>query len=192
LVNTVENSRKNSIAEVEEALRIVVVYEDTVAHVRALHIHDYLITHLGNEMPLLFSWWSFELLQETSHAEAAARAMSSADLVIFSAHSGDEWPPAVNSWVASWTRGRTARPGAVAAIFSPAAPGHGHICGRHAALHAVAQNSGMDFLAEEVDRLPSPNFAQADMFIQRVAPTRPMFQDVSGPADSSPFWGING
>ena len=95
---------------------MVVVYEDTPAHVRALHIRDYLLAHLGNEIQLQFSWWSFDLLQEGLGSGGAAAA---ADLVIFSAKPGNEWPSTVSSWVASWAGHRTGRPGAIAAIFSP-------------------------------------------------------------------------
>jgi hypothetical protein len=112
--------------------------------------------------------------------------------VIFSAQPGNEWPSNVNSWVASWTRQRTGRPGAIAAIFSPPVPGSRGICGRQTTLHAVAKSAGMDFLPQADGRLPSPNFAQADEFIKRVTPTAPMFQNVGDRPDSSPYWGING
>ena len=190
--NTVQTSRNLSLAEVEEPLRIVVVYEDTAAHVRARHIHDYLVSHLESELQLEFSWWSFDQLQETSHADTSARATAAADLVIFSARPGDEWRPAVNSWVASWTRQRAGRPGAVAVIFSPPATGGPNIpCGRQITLQTVASGAGMDFLPQQAERLPSPTFAQGK-FIEHVAPLAPMIQDFSHRPDSSPYWGING
>jgi len=187
----VQPVRKLSLAEVEEPLRVVVVYEDTAAHLRARHIRDYLVAHLGNEIQLQFSWWPFDLLQEAKDAQQSGGAAAAADLVIFSAQPGNEWPSTVNSWVASWARQRTGRPGAIAAIFSPSLPGSRSICGRQTCLHAVAKSAGMDFLPHEDGRLSSPNFAQADEFIKRVAPTAPI-QDVVDRPDSSPYWGING
>ena len=190
--NTVQTSRKPSLAEVEEPLRIVVVYEDAAAHVRARHIHDYLVAHLERELRLEFSWWSFDQLQEATQADTSARATASADLVIFSARPGDEWRPAVNSWVASWTRQRAGRPGAVAVIFSPPVTSSGSVpCGRQITLQTVASGAGMDFLPQEVERLPGAALAPGE-FIKRVTPLGPVIQDISGRPDFSPYWGING
>jgi len=184
-------SRKISLTEVEEPLRIVVVYEDVAAHVRGRHIYDYLVAHLGSEMPLEFSWWSFDQLQEAVHADTAARATASADLVIFSARPGDEWRPEVNSWVASWTCQRAGRAGAVAVIFSPPATSSNHVpCGRQITLQAVASGAGMDFLPQ-LEHLPGPGSIQGE-FVKHVAPIASMIRDINDRPDSSPYWGING
>jgi len=50
----------------------------------------------------------------------------------------------------------------------------------------------MDFLPQQVERCPSPNFAQAEKFISRVIPAAIVSRDVPGAPDSSPYWGVNG
>jgi len=187
-----QTSRNLSLAEVEEPLRIVVVYEDYAAHVRAHHIHDYLVAHLESELPMEFSWWSFDQLQEALHVDTSVRATASADLVIFSARPGDEWRPAVNLWVASWTRQRAGRPGAVAVVFSqPVSSSNTVPCGRQIRLQSVASGAGMDFLPQKIEHLPNPAFAQGKP-MKHATPLAPMIQDISNRPDFSPYWGING
>ena len=190
--STMQTARSAFFRRVEESLRVVVVYEDTVTHLRALRTYDYLVAHAGSEISLHFSWYSFDLLQDPRRSEEAARLAATADLVIFSTGPGKALPAEIKTWVESWTPRRAGRPGAIAALFSSprdAADGTG---GRRAFLQNTAKKAGMDFLAHESEPLLTAYFAELDELVNHAAPPGLLYQDVFDRPDSSPYWGING
>ena len=183
----------------EDSLPVGVVYEDSATHVRALQIYDYLLAHAGSEIEFQFSWWSFDLLQETRRAENAARIAEAADLVIFSTRRGGELPPEVTAWIESWVARRAGRSGAIAALFSPPRAETAGAGGRRAYLQNVAKSAGMDFLAHEAEPMLTIYFAELDELVHHTAPlvhhAAPLvllYQDAFDRPDSSPYWGVNG
>jgi hypothetical protein len=187
-----QTAERDSLRRAEESLRVVVVYEDTATHLRALHTYDYLVAHAGTEIRLQFSWWSFDLLREARRADEAARMAAVADLVIFSTRPAKELPAEIKAWLASWTARRAGRPGAIAALFSSPRADAAGTNGRRAYLQGVAKNAGMDFLAHEAEPLLTAYFAELDGLVNHTAPPGPLYQDAFDRPDSSPYWGING
>jgi len=161
----------------EESLSVGVVYEDKLTHVRARHTYDYLLAHAGSEIEFQFSWWSFNLLQETRRAQDASRIAEAADLVIFSIRPGRELPPEVTAWIESWVARRAGRSGAIAALFSPPRAETAWDSGRRAYLQNVAKNARMDFLAHEAEPMLTAYFAELDKLVHHSAPLGLLYQD---------------
>ncbi len=142
-------------------------------------------------MQLEFSWWSLDVLLEASGYDAAATATALADLVIFSTRPGDDWQPAVKSWISSWVNKRASRPGAVAVVFTPTASDNGIPCGRQIMLQLYARRAGMDFLPQQRQPSTASDVAKNE-FVKPTIPIATLLHEVGERPDSSPYWGING
>lgn len=77
-------------------------------------------------------------------------------------------------------------------MFSPVSRSSARICGRQAFLNGLAMRAGIDFLAQEFERLPGLAVRETDRFPKGAPPRPPITADAADRPESSPYWGING
>ncbi len=92
---------KESVAASTHPLSVAVVYEDSDTHRQATAVWEFLIQQLGDSGDLTATWWRTSLLGDPKLAKVAARAVSSADLILMSMHAQREPEPVLRSWVDS-------------------------------------------------------------------------------------------
>lgn len=106
----------SSDAEVNPALNVVIAYEDLETGKRAMKTYDYLVEHLGDQCLFGNQMWKFDVLAVTKLREIAAKDAAAADIIIISAHEGNDLPNEVKSWVEQWLAFRT-RASALVGLF---------------------------------------------------------------------------
>jgi hypothetical protein len=132
--------------------RVVMFYENGLAHQKAEETCHQLSTQLGVHAPIFeFDHWRFHCLATPVLAQLAEEAAAEADIVLFALCS-EEFPPEVIEWLETWTHRRTSTNGLMALVttwpedFMPLTDT------AKVQLEAVARRLGMDFLSR--DRLP--------------------------------------
>ncbi len=88
--------------EAESKCSVVVLYADTAARERGISLCHHLVREFWAEIDFEFSWWRFRYLADPDLAEAAARAVASADMIILSARASEELPGHVKEWFDRW------------------------------------------------------------------------------------------
>jgi len=128
-------------------LNILVTFADTDTRERAARIHDILVEELREDYSLRFTWWKFDLFSCSDMFEAAVEAAVRADVLLFSVHAGDRWPPRVQSWIDAWKdkRGQRRR-SALVALIGGADQLTCQLSPTHALLQRVACQAGMEFV----------------------------------------------
>ncbi len=106
----------SSDAEANPALTVVIAYEDLETGKRAMKTYDYLVEHLGDQCLFSNQMWKFDVLVVPKLKEIAAKDAAAADIIIVSAHEGNDLPPEVKAWAELWLSYR-ARPSALVGLF---------------------------------------------------------------------------
>src|SRR6516164_5216622 len=106
----------SSDTEINPALNVVIAYEDLETGKRAMKTYDYLVEHLGDQCLFANQMWKFDVLAVAKLKEIAARDAAGADIIIVSAHEGNELPREVKSWVELWLGYKT-RASALVGLF---------------------------------------------------------------------------
>lgn len=106
----------SSDAEVNPALNVVIAYEDLETGKRAMKTYDYLVEHLGDQCLFANQMWKFDVLAVSKLKEIAARDAAGADIIIISAHEGNDLPVEVKSWIDQWLACKT-RASALVGLF---------------------------------------------------------------------------
>jgi hypothetical protein len=132
------------LVEVTEKMTVMVLYEDGVTHDRARSVCDNLLDRFWGELEFELTWWRFDYLRTSPMAEAAVESAVKAQLVIISAHAGENLPESVRDWIENWIPKRGLRRGALAALIgvgreTGAAPIIGY-------LRQVAERAQMEYL----------------------------------------------
>ena len=106
----------SSDAEVNTALNVVIAYEDLETGKRAIKTYDYMVEHLGDQCLFTNQMWKFDVLAVPKLREIAAKDAAAADIIIISAHEGNELPHEVKSWIEKWLSYKT-RASALVGLF---------------------------------------------------------------------------
>src|SRR5215467_263907 len=92
----------SSDTEVSPALNVVIAYEDLETGKRAMKTYDYLVEHLGEHCLFTNQMWKFDVLAVSKLRDIAAKDAAAADLIIVSAHEGNQLSAEVKAWNESW------------------------------------------------------------------------------------------
>jgi len=119
-------------------------YENLNMALRAMNVLALIAREAGDSLDIQFSMWRFNFFNSPDMLEAAARQAQWADIIIFAPKNSGGLSSPVTSWLEQWTGRRQTRPGALVAVFDPAAGYHpGSAVVRQ--LQAAARLTGMDF-----------------------------------------------
>ena len=117
------NARRISVAggsssvKPAEVCRMVVVYEDGMAHDRAMELAGRLASQFGGEPAFAFDSWNFKDLAQPKLTLAAVEAAARADIILFTTH-GNDLPSAVVAWLEYCAGARTRADGALALLLT--------------------------------------------------------------------------
>ena len=157
---------------------VVVAYEDRHARDRMVHIYDNVTAGLADEIELHFTWWRFDLLTDPELFAEAVRSAVEAEMIVFSAHAGSEFPRQVRKWVDVWTKQRANRSGALAALIGLDEDARSGITPRHLYLRQVAERAQMDYLSHAVVPLPDEQRVSVDSILNRAATSSHLLEDI--------------
>lgn len=178
-------------SEVGEAFSIVVAYEDTAARDQAIILCDHLVGQLWEDFEFDVNWLRFDYLADPRIAADAIAAAANADMVIFSARSEGELPPAAKSWIDSWVIKRDKRESVLVSVIGAATDPTKEVSPMHLYLREVARLAGMDYLSSLADGPPESINGLIETSVLRaenVIPARDRFLQQENP---SSHWGIN-
>ena len=106
----------SSETEVSSVLNVVIAYEDLETGKRAMKTYDYLVEHLGDQCLFANQMWKFDVLAVPKLKDIAARDAAAADIIIVSAHEGNELSDEVKGWIDQWLKYKT-RASALVGLF---------------------------------------------------------------------------
>ncbi len=133
---------------VADALKVVVVYQDSLTRAWALDLWDRVNSALKNESVFLQSWRMADLTHARVLPEAIAAA-ATADILLVSVRAAAELPPALSVWVEGWIPRRGQLAGTLVALLGTSdeppvePPPVEHY------LQAVAQRAKLDFMPRQ-------------------------------------------
>lgn len=133
---------------VADALKVVVVYQDSLTRAWALDLWDKVNSALKNESVFLQSWRMTDLTHARVLPEAIAAA-ATADILLVSIRAATELPPALSVWVEGWIPQRGQLAGTLVALLgtSDEPPVEPPPVERY--LQAVAQRARLDFMPRQ-------------------------------------------
>jgi hypothetical protein len=105
--------------------------------------YDYMIEHLGSQCLFTNQMWKFDVLGVPKLREIAAKDAAAADIIIISAHEGNELPSETKAWIEMWLAYKT-QASALVGLFGNESP----------------YNPARDYLAEIAKRANVEFFCQ--------------------------------
>lgn len=177
-------------AGAENALNVVIVYEDSLTRELATDLWGR-VTDLIGEDSIRLQFWRIADLIETALFPRAVEHAVEADVIIVSVRAAAELPLNLYVWVDAWLPRRRLSSGALAALIgipdnleNPS----DRICEY---LESVAKRAAMDFLPRE-RRLPTPPPVLADSLDDRASRITPLLGEIlDRPHNPYRDWGIN-
>lgn len=173
--------------EANPTFNVVLAYEDLETGKRAMRTYDYLVEQLGGECLFANQMWKFDLLTVNKLREMAAHDAAVADILIISAHEGNELSHEVKEWAEMWAAEKTktiALVGLFDAEPSLATPVRDF-------MEAIAERAGVEFFSQ-------PGFWPGDLKAAKVGAARPRtdktFSILANMVQDEPtvsHWGIN-
>jgi hypothetical protein len=88
--------------EINSTLNVVIAYQDLETGKRAIKTYEYMVEQLGNECLFSNQMWKFDVLGVPKLKEIATKDAAAADIIIVSAHEGNQLPFEVKAWMESW------------------------------------------------------------------------------------------
>jgi hypothetical protein len=125
--------------------RMAVVYEDLVAHGRAMDLAHRLTIRFAQELSFKFGSWSFKDLADPVAASNAIETVATAQILLFSGH-GNELPSSVVNWLDQCVPARQKLDGALVFLLAEPFMLSASTQGSLARLEHIAEQLGMDFL----------------------------------------------
>lgn len=133
--------------DTNQALRVLIAYNDLAAGKRAMRVMISLGKGLGDDLELEPLPWSFELLQDADWRQVATRDAVNADMVIVATSDSRPLPPAVKRWVENIVGRKRGLDAAVVALFGPAEKPDEIDSSRLGFIQSAARRAGLDFFA---------------------------------------------
>ncbi len=126
--------------------RVLVIYEDLKAGLRAWHAFHRVMHQLDCLMDVTVNLWRFDLIGDPVLSEHTLEEAATADIVLLAAQGESRLPEAVNCWLRKWLENPGNKPSALAMSFDAAAgtQQHSHYLGR--ALQAMVPRAGVDLI----------------------------------------------
>lgn len=153
--------------DANQALRVVIAYNDLAAGKRAMRVMASLGNGLGDDIELEPLPWSFDLLEDVDWRGVATRDAVNADIVIVATSDTRPLPPAVKLWVEEIVGRKRGLDAAVVALFGPAEKPDEIDSSRLGFIQSAARRAGLDFFApgseHELDETFSRNHQSSEM-----------------------------
>jgi hypothetical protein len=148
-------------ADGEQALKVVVVYQDPLTRYWAAELWGRVGRLIASGGIKRKSWRLSELTNAFAFAEAVQEA-AEADVLVIAVRDTGDMPMLLHAWNNGWMPRRAGRAGALVALIGvPARPDA--LSGRaHEYLQAIARQAGLDFLPRE-RRLPEETLAHSTL-----------------------------
>src|SRR3954467_9795368 len=93
----------SSDREANPVLNVVIAYEDLETGKRAMKTYEYMVQQLGDQCLFANQMWKFDVLAVPKLKEIAAKDAAAAEIIIVSAHEGNELPAQVKGWIELWS-----------------------------------------------------------------------------------------
>src|SRR5437868_10502181 len=106
----------SSDREANPALNVVIAYEDLETGKRAMKTYESMVQQLSNQCLFANQMWKFDVLAVPKLKEIAAKDAAAAEIIIVSAHEGNELPKEVKAWIELWLSYKTGA-SALVALF---------------------------------------------------------------------------
>jgi hypothetical protein len=153
-------------AETEQALNVVVIYQDPLTRHWAADLWDR-VGKLIDSGGICSKSWNLSDLGGAFVFAEAVQAAAEADVLVISVRDVGDLPLLLHAWIDGWMPRRAGRAGALVALLGvPARPDA--LSGRaHEYLEAIARQAGLDFLPRE-RRLAEESLARSTL--PRMAP----------------------
>jgi hypothetical protein len=174
--------------DTNQALRVVIAYNDLAAGKRAMRLLADLGKALGDEIEFQPFQWPFDLLADVDWGEEAARDAANADILIITTNSASPLPPAVGRWAEAAIRDKQGTQAAVVALFGSEENPDGVGSSRLESIQMAAQLAGLDFFA------PTPRHELDEAIArvhQRAKMVTPLLDEILHHRRPAPRWEQN-
>ena len=177
----------SSDREANPALNVVIAYEDLETGKRAMKTYESMVHQLGDQCLFTNQMWKFDVLAVPKLKEIAAKDAASAEIVIVSAHDGNELPKEVKAWIEMWLSYKSGASALVALFDGGTAENP-----IRAYLTEVARRGKMEFFCEPGAWPASGNTRSVNTFTQPLnEKTFSFLANATPEAPSFSHWGIN-
>jgi hypothetical protein len=177
----------SSDRDANPALNVVIAYEDLETGKRAMKTYEYMVQQLGDQCLFANQMWKFDVLAVPKLKEIAAKDAAAAEIIIVSAHEGNELPKEVKAWIEMWLSYKT-EAGALVALFD----GEAEKNPVRTYLEEIARRGKMEFFCQPC---PGPGSANTRSANTLNAPmnekTFSFLANANQEAPSFSHWGIN-
>ena len=123
------------------AFKVVILYEDFSAELRARELSDRVACGLEKELEA----WSFEGLGNERVRERSATLAARADMLVIAASGHKQLPDELKEWLETWLPQRQGEPTALVAMFQGRGTGHQERSQPANFLSRIAERGRMDF-----------------------------------------------
>jgi hypothetical protein len=174
--------------DLDQALRVVIAYDEIGAGRRAMDVLADVAKRLGNDIEFQPLPWSFDLLADLDWREVAASEAINADILIISTSSANPLPPAVGRWAEAAISEKQGTHAAVVALFGSEENPDGLGSSRLEAIQTAAQRAGLDFFAPTPRRDLDEAIAHVH---QRAEMVSPLLDQILQHSRPEPRWEQN-
>jgi len=174
--------------DANEALRVVIAYNDLSSGKRAMRVMTDLGKAFGDAMEFQPLPWSFDLLADLDWRDVAAHDAVNADILIIATGNTNPLPPVVGRWAEDAIGRKQGTNAAVVALLGPEENPDGAGSSRLQAIQTAAQRAGLDFFA------PAPRIGlneSLERIHRRAELSMPVLNDYLQQPLSTSRWGIN-
>lgn len=160
------------------AWSVVVVYEDLTARQRAVGFCDQLVSRFWAQCEFEVSWWPFASLEQPDSASEAIGKAARADVIVFSADPGGDFPQAVKAWVGQWLNQRGDREGLLIGLLESLADRGIQVGQKHYFLRDAAHHGALDYLTQIPQELTHSIPDSLDSYSQRAEEVTSLLADI--------------
>jgi hypothetical protein len=148
-------------AETEQALSVVVIYQDPLTRHWAAELWDR-VGKLIDSGGICNKSWNLSGLASAFVFAEAVQAAAEADVLVISVRDARDLPLLLHAWIDGWMPRRAGRAGALVALIGLPARPDAQFGRAHEYLGAIARQAGLDFLPRE-RKLPEESLARSTL-----------------------------
>ena len=170
---------------------LVVAYEDTDTHNRALHLYDNVARQLLDDYDFQCSWWKFDQLSDERLRQEAADAAADANMVILSIRAHTDLPLPHKLWLDDWISRRRSGKAALVVMIAGTSNPERDAAPVIAYLQNAARKGRMDFFTHAFEVPTQLRIVEREMRpVQKPIPAA-ILQGILHHSSPVQRWGIN-
>ena len=146
---------------------VLALYENAEARQFAVQFCDCLVQRFWGDYGFDLSWCDWAALEHPGSANAAARKVGEADLIIIAPSPGATIPWELRNWLESVLHDRGEREGVLVGLPAPGAEFSAEAAATQLYLRKLAHNVGMDFLTAVPESMPTRATESSEAYNQR-------------------------